>query len=123
MKAKIKNKLNGEIIVVTSTTTHPDCSYGQSVWVDDNNNAYSVVGLESPMYDIVEMEINDRVELGSFIHNVRVSQGITVRGMAEKSGIMPSTVQNVEKGAFSPRLDIIKKMLDALGAKMKISTL
>lgn len=123
MKAKIKNKLNGEIIVVTSTTTHPDSSYGQAVWVDDNNNAYCVVGMKSPMYDIVEMEINDRVELGSFIHNVRVSQGITVRGMAEKSGIMPSTVQNVEKGAFSPRLDIIKKMLDALGAKMKISTL
>lgn len=123
MKAKIKNKLNGDIIVVTSTTTHPDCSYGQAVWVDDNNNAYCVVGMESPMYDIVEMEINDRVELGSFIHNVRVSQGITVRGMAEKSGIMPSTVQNVEKGSFSPRLDIIKKMLDALGAKMKISTL
>ena len=119
MKAKIKNKLNGEIIVVTSTNTHPDCSYDQAVWVDDNNNAYCVVGMESPMYDIVEMEINDRVELGSFIHNVRVSQGITVRGMAEKSGIMPSTVQNVEKGAFSPRLDVITRIFEVLGVKLK----
>lgn len=123
MKAKIKNKLNGEIIAVTSTTTHPDCSYGQAVWVDDDNNAYFVVGMPSPIYDIVEMDISEREELGAYIRMMRVSQGITVRGMAEMCGVQPSTVQNVEKGSFSPRLDIIKKMLDALGAKMKISTL
>jgi predicted transcriptional regulator len=33
----------------------------------------------------------------------------------------PATVQNIEKGAFSPRLDIIQKILEQLDARMTIT--
>lgn len=42
-KIKIKNILNGDIIDVHQTTNHPDSSYGQEVWVDDNGNCYGSV--------------------------------------------------------------------------------
>lgn len=40
MRAILTNKLNGESVEVHSTTEHPDSSYGQPVWVDDEGQAY-----------------------------------------------------------------------------------
>lgn len=120
MNAKLKNKMTGEVIDVTSTNNHPDCSYGQSVWVDEQGQAYCIVGMPNPIYDIIEMDITNREELGKFIRLSRTSQGITVRGMAERCGLSPSTIQNLENGAFSPRLEIIVNILNELGLKLTV---
>ena len=55
-KAILKNKVTGEEIEVVATTEHPDCSYGQAVWVDKNNVAYMVVDFKfpNPFYDVIE---------------------------------------------------------------------
>jgi len=50
---KIKNLINGKIIEVHPSTTHPNSSYGQPVWVDKNNNDYGQVGLPLLGYDLV----------------------------------------------------------------------
>jgi DNA-binding XRE family transcriptional regulator len=121
MKAKIRNKVTGETIPVTSTTEHPACSYGQAVWVDTQGTAYFQVGMANPMYEEVSVEVEDRNTLGQYIRGVRVSQGISIRKMAEMANIRPSTVQNVEKGSFTPRLDIVQKMLSALNKRLNIS--
>lgn len=42
---------------VTSTTNHPDSSYGKAVWVDKEGNAYCQVGMEAPFYTIIT--VND----------------------------------------------------------------
>lgn len=120
MKAKIRNKVTGETIPVTSTTEHPACSYGQAVWVDTQGTAYFQVGMANPMYEDVNVEVDDRETLGQYIRGVRVSNGISIRKMAEMADIRPSTVQNVENGAFTPRLDILQRILNVLGKRIAI---
>lgn len=120
MKAVIKNMMTGETINVTATTDHPDSSYGQAVWVDEQGTAYFQIGMANPLYEEVAVTIGDRESLGQWLRGVRVSAGISVRKMAELAGIQPSTVQNVENGAFTPRLDIVQRMLDVLGKSLSI---
>ena len=59
-------------------------------------------------------------ELGQLIKGWRVSQGISIRRFAGMAGITPATVQNVENGAFTPRLDIVQRMMAALGKRLSI---
>ena len=56
MTATLRNIINGMEVRVHATTDHPDSSYGQPVWVDDDNNAYCQVGMEAPFYQISEAE-------------------------------------------------------------------
>lgn len=56
MKAKLVNNITGKVVEVTSTTDHPDSSYGKAVWVDENNVAYTQVGMESPFYSVEIIE-------------------------------------------------------------------
>ena len=56
MKAKLVNNITGKVVEVTSTTDHPDSSYGKAVWVDENNVAYTRVGMESPFYSVEIIE-------------------------------------------------------------------
>lgn len=120
MKAIIKNMATGEMIPVTATTDHPDSSYGQAVWVDDDNIAYFQIGMRNPLYQETSVTVGDREMLGQWLRGLRISRGISVRKMAELSGIQPSTVQNVENGAFTPRLDVLQRMLDVLGKQLRI---
>ena len=53
-KATLRNIITGEEEKVHSTTEHPCSSYGIPVWVDEEGNAYTEVGRESPYYEIVE---------------------------------------------------------------------
>lgn len=54
--ATLRNVLTGEEVRVHATTDHPDSSYGQAVWVDDENNSYCIVDLPvpNPFYEIEE---------------------------------------------------------------------
>lgn len=59
MKAKLVNNITGKVIEVTSTTEHPDSSYGKAVWVDNDNVAYAQVGNELPFYRVI-IEYNNQ---------------------------------------------------------------
>lgn len=117
MKAILINKLTGERIPVTSTTESSASSYGQAVWVDKDFTPYCVCGMQNPLYD-EEVEVGD--DFGQYIKMARVSRGMTVRGFATMCGLSPQTVQNVEGGAYSPRLDIVQKMAAVLGLRITI---
>lgn len=56
MRAILTNKLSGESVEVHSTTEHPDSSYGQPVWVDNEGQAYCQCNLPNPLYDIQIIE-------------------------------------------------------------------
>lgn len=58
MKVILTNRINGMSVQVYATTDHPDSSYGQPVWVDDEGQAYCQVGMEAPFYDISNQNIN-----------------------------------------------------------------
>jgi len=69
----------------------------------------------------MEKTITTASELGEIIRHIRTSQGCTFRGLAAECGLSPQTLQNIENGAFAPRLDIVLTILDKLGARMVIS--
>lgn len=121
MKATLRNKVTGESIPVISTTEHPDSSYGQAVWVTENGQSVAVVGMENPMFEVADMTIDDRETLGQMVRLMRVSKGVAIRALAEQCGLSKSTVVNIENGAFTPRLDIVLRILSALGATMRVS--
>ena len=123
MKAIIKNLITGATIPVTATTEHPASSYGQAVWVDDRGTAYFQIGMTNPLYTEVSVDVTEatREQLGQLIRGWRVSQGISIRRFAELAGVQPNTVQNVENGAFTPRLDIVQRMLAVLGKQLRIN--
>ena len=56
--AKLINLATGAVLNVHATTNHPSSSYGQPVWVDDQdeNMAYCVVGFEAPIYKVSELK-------------------------------------------------------------------
>lgn len=121
MKAILKNKLTGEKIPVTSTTDHPDSSYGQPVWVDANDDSYCVVGFEQPLFEVVSMSVDDAESLATMVRHLRAVKGISIRDLATATGLSKTTIVNVESGAFSPRLDVVSKIVDALGAKINLT--
>jgi len=120
MKAIIKNKLTGETIPVTSTTDHPDSSYGQPVWVDSNFDAYCVVGFEQPLFEVVSMSVDDAESLAMMVRHLRAVKGISIRELAEACEVSKTTIVNVESGNFSPRLDILQRILRHLGGCIEI---
>ncbi|MGM9687021.1 MAG: hypothetical protein ACI3YI_12500 [Bacteroidaceae bacterium] len=60
MKAILTNKLSGESVDVHSTTEHPDSSYGQPVWVDNEWQAYCQCNLPNPLYEIEIIEGDEK---------------------------------------------------------------
>ena len=49
MNATLKNLLTGEEIEAHPSTDHPDSSYGQAVWVDDEGNSYGICSMGAPL--------------------------------------------------------------------------
>lgn len=53
--------------------------------------------------------------LGAELRRMREEQGLTVEGLAEKSGVSASTVREVERGAREARMDTVAKLAKPLG--------
>lgn len=120
MKAIATNKATGERIPVTYTTEHAASSCEQAVWVDGDGNAVCPVTQPNDLYDVENVEVDSRKDLGQYLRYLRLKNGETIRGFAEKCGLVPTTIQNIEGGKFSPRLDVIQKILKQLNATLVI---
>lgn len=55
------------------------------------------------------------------IKNLRLSQGLSQQALASKAGVSLPTLQNIEAGKANPTIEVINKLLSALGAEIKIS--
>lgn len=51
-RAILTDIVTGRKVRVHATRTHYTCSYGQAVWVDDDDNAYCQVGIPTPFFII-----------------------------------------------------------------------
>lgn len=54
--ATLISVLTGQTVRVRATTDHPDSHYGMPVWVDQDNQAYTEVGSESPWYRLTDIK-------------------------------------------------------------------
>lgn len=66
----------------------------------------------------------DRAEnrqlFGQKMARLRKQQGYSIRELAELSGFATNTILSIEKGKFSPRFEIVEKILSVLGAHLEI---
>lgn len=61
------------------------------------------------------MEKNKRLEYGSLIANMRKIRHLTQRDLATLSGVSHANIARIELGKYSPGLDVITRIEDALG--------
>lgn len=120
MNAKIRNKTTGKNYNVSSTTEHPDSSYGKPIWVKEDYTAICAVGFESPLYELISVDVSDKETLGMILKNLRISKAKSIRDLAKECNLSKTTIVNVENGAYSPRIEIVTKILEKLGAKLQI---
>lgn len=59
--------------------------------------------------------MNIREEIGTKIARIRQEAGLSQRDLAARCGIAQSTVYRIEAGKFSPRLDLLENIANALG--------
>jgi transcriptional regulator with XRE-family HTH domain len=53
--------------------------------------------------------------LGLELQRIREEQGLTVEGLAAKSGVSETTIREVERGTREPRGDTIARLAKPLG--------
>lgn len=119
--AIIISKLTGVAVKCHATTEHPDSHFGCPVWVDDQGKAYCDVDKPSEYYEVDEdVDGNPRVVIGRRIAQLRAEKNMTQSDLAKASGVTLANVSRMERGMYSPGLDVLSKIADALGAKLDI---
>ena len=61
-----------------------------------------------------------REEIGAQIKAIRESQGMTQQDLADKTGMIRTTISKIESGKFGYSLDILEKVIIPLKAELKI---
>lgn len=69
---------------------------------------------EAPHDGAVELAHESVVSLGSEIRQVRRARQLTLRAVAEQSGVSVSHLSAIERGAANPSLDVVRKLATAL---------
>lgn len=64
--------------------------------------------------------MNHRERIGQRIAQLRQERDITQEQLAGLAGIDRTNVNKIEKGRYNVSIDIIGKVVDALGVKIKI---
>lgn len=59
-------------------------------------------------------------KIGEIVKKARISKGLTIKQLAERSGVNPTTISRVENDKRRPSIDAYFKLLDALGADIYI---
>lgn len=62
--------------------------------------------------------MTDRERIGAAIAALRTKNKMTVRDLADKTGINHSNLCKIEGGKLSPTIDTLSKIANALGAKI-----
>ena len=61
-----------------------------------------------------------RTKIGAELRAIRQARGLSIRELAERTGIGYAHISRVENGTYNIRLDIIERLLAGLNAELKI---
>jgi ribosome-binding protein aMBF1 (putative translation factor) len=86
--------------------------------IDDIHN----VRIKDPAYKKAYDELDLEFSIISAVINARIKKGITQKKLAEKMGTKQSSIARFESGNYNPTLEFIQKLLNAIGAKIKVSS-
>ena len=60
----------------------------------------------------------ENIQIGPFIRDVRVEQGMTQQQLADKLGVTDKAVSKWERGVSYPDITILRELADALGVSV-----
>lgn len=66
------------------------------------------------------MELNHRLRIGQRLKDIREAQGLTTTQLAERCGLVQSTISKIENGRWSASLDMLSRLCEALGARVEV---
>jgi ribosome-binding protein aMBF1 (putative translation factor) len=69
-------------------------------------------------YDELDLEFS----IISAVIDARIKKGMTQKKLAEKMGTKQSSIARFESGNYNPTLAFTQKLLTAIGAKIKVSS-
>lgn len=61
-----------------------------------------------------------RLRIGQQIADLRDKAGLTLRQLAEKSGVSYQNICKIENGKYNVSIDLLSKLCDAMGAEINI---
>lgn len=64
-----------------------------------------------------------RLKYATRLKYERVNKKMSIRELAEKSGVNKTTIQRIESGEVSPSVDTLEKILNAMSLNLKIERL
>lgn len=64
--------------------------------------------------------MNERERIGMLVAGKRNEAGLTVRELAELSGVNYTNISKIEKGRYNVSIDILSKVVDAMNCKIDI---
>ena len=71
-------------------------------------------------YPELMQELNERQLFGLEMARLRRNKCLPIRELAERCGCSTATIVNIEKGKFSPRLEIVQQILTAMDCHLEI---
>lgn len=66
------------------------------------------------------MRTDVRTRIGSRIREIRERKGLTQGQLAQRCGIIQTTVSKIEQGRFSVSIDLLGRILEAMDATVEI---
>ena len=118
--AKLINNVTNKEVEVRVSYEHPACSYGGAVWVDENNEAYTQVGMITPLYTIIPDEQDERERIGREISELRKAAGMSQAALAKKIGCDRSYIAKIERGRQHISINVLTNIASALGARVEV---
>ena len=67
-----------------------------------------------------ELNYAQRRTIGAKIREARIKSGKTIEEVAEFMNFRTQTIQNIENGRFSVKLDVAEKMLNYCGYELSV---
>lgn len=71
----------------------------------------------------MEQTISHREQIGRQVAELRNKRGLSTRQLAELCGVDSSNIGKIERGRYNVSVDILGRVCDALGARLKIEEL
>lgn len=68
----------------------------------------------------MEQTISHREQIGRQVAELRNKRGLSTRQLAELCGVDSSNIGKIERGRYNVSVDILGRVCDALGARLKI---
>ena len=81
---------------------------------------YSIVNTErDAVTNPEDQDLSDAdFEVGQRLRDLRATRGLSLRALAEASGVTASALSQIENGKNSPSVSTLKKILTALGTTL-----